>query len=126
MAALQKAVAAELRLDVPPDCVRLLREVEDGGAPIPLDSRKKLAEQGVKEGCSLLVEEILSVPSSPLSPPLKVAEDPLAVPFLEYRGLERNAELSAFARAASTAQPGPLCASSGTRTWRLFDPREPS
>jgi hypothetical protein len=35
---LKKAVLAELRLDAPPDCVSLLREVEGGGAPAPLDS----------------------------------------------------------------------------------------
>jgi hypothetical protein len=58
VAALQKAVAVELKLDVPPDRVRLLREVEDGGTPVLLDSRKKLAEQSIKEGSSVLVEVV--------------------------------------------------------------------
>ena len=58
MAALQEAVAVELKLDVPPDRVRLLREVEDGGTPVLLDSRKKLAEQSIKEGSSVLVEVV--------------------------------------------------------------------
>ena len=35
---LKKAVLAKLRLDAPPDLVHLLREVEGGGAPVPLDS----------------------------------------------------------------------------------------
>lgn len=58
VAALQKAVAVELKLDVPPDRVRLLREVEDGGTPVLLDSRKKLAEQSIKEGSSVLVKVV--------------------------------------------------------------------
>jgi hypothetical protein len=33
---LKRAVIAELQLDAPPDLVRLLREVEGGGAPVPL------------------------------------------------------------------------------------------
>ena len=54
---LKKAIVAELKLDVAPDRVRLLREVE-GGAPVPLDSRKALAAQGMEEGASVLVEVV--------------------------------------------------------------------
>ena len=59
---LKKAVIAELKMDVPPDSVRLLREVEGGGAPVALDSRRALAGQGVLEGSSVLVE-ILGSPT---------------------------------------------------------------
>ena len=52
---LKDAVCAKLKLDAPPDSVSLLREVEGGGAPVPLDSRRALAEQGVHEG-SVLIE----------------------------------------------------------------------
>ncbi len=81
MAALQKAVAVELKLDVPPDCVRLLREVE-GGAPVLLDSRKKLADQRVLEGSSVLVEVMEPVAAAAMAPiatalpmPLTFAEE---------------------------------------------------
>jgi len=56
---LKKAVVAELKLDVAPNRVRLLLEVESG-APVPLDSRRKLATQGVQEGSSVVVEVIAS------------------------------------------------------------------
>ena len=52
---LKKAIVTELKLDATPDRVRLLLEVE-GGAPVPLDSRKALAGQGVLEGASVVVE----------------------------------------------------------------------
>ena len=55
VAALQKAIIVNLKLDMAPNCVRLLREVE-GGAPVLLDSRKKLADQGVFEGSKVVVE----------------------------------------------------------------------
>ena len=64
---LKTAVIAELQLDAPPDCVRLLREVEGGGAPVPLDSRRALAEQGVREGSSVVVE-VLPAASPPVPP----------------------------------------------------------
>jgi hypothetical protein len=53
---LAKAAIAELKLDAAPDSVRLLREVEGGGAPVPLDSLRALAEQGVLAGSSLTIE----------------------------------------------------------------------
>ena len=53
---LAKAVIAELKLDAAPDRMRLLREVEGGGVPVPLDSRMALVEQGVREGTSLTIE----------------------------------------------------------------------
>ena len=59
---LKDAVCAKLKLDAPPDTVRLLRKVAGGGAPVPLDSRRTLAEQGVCAGSSVIVE--------PLHPPL--------------------------------------------------------
>ena len=58
---LKDAVCAKLKLDAPPDCVRLLREVEGGGAPVPLDSLMALAEQGVREGTRVLIE-VLPLP----------------------------------------------------------------
>ena len=56
---LKDAVMAKLKLDAAPNRVRLLLEVE-GHAPIPLDSRKALAGQGVLEGASVVVEVIAS------------------------------------------------------------------
>ena len=73
---LTKAVIAELRLDTAPDRVRLLREVEGGGDPMPLDSRRALAEQGVREGTSVLIE-VLPPPPPPLPPPLHISEEVL-------------------------------------------------
>ncbi len=70
---LKKAVIAELKLDARPDCVRLLREAEGGGAPVLLDSRGKLAAQGVSEGASFVVQV------SP--PPLPYALPPPALPY---------------------------------------------
>ena len=85
VAALKRAVIAELRLDAPPDCLRLLREVKDGGAPVPLDSRKKLADQLVEEGTSVLVEIIApdvaaagAVEAAAMPPPLPPLPPPLA------------------------------------------------
>ena len=49
VAELKRAVIAELKLDLAPHRVRLLREV-DGQDPVPLDSLKKLTEQGLSEG----------------------------------------------------------------------------
>ena len=54
-ALLKGAVMAGLQLDVPPSRVRLRREM-DGGASVRLDSLKKLAEQGVGEGCRVVAE----------------------------------------------------------------------
>ncbi len=68
MAVLKDAVIAKLKLDIAPNRVRLLREVEDGG-PVPLDSRKKLADQSIKEGSSVLVEII-----APDVPPASAGE----------------------------------------------------
>ena len=68
VAALQDAVIAKFKLDIAPDSVRLLREVECG-APVLLDSRKKLADQSIKEGSSVLVEII-----APDVPPASAAE----------------------------------------------------
>ena len=62
VAALKRAVIAKLKLDVPPDCVRLLREVAGGGAPVRLDSRRALAEQGVFEGTSVHTEVLAVAP----------------------------------------------------------------
>ncbi len=64
VAALKKVVMAELKLQAPPGRVRLLREVGGGGAPVPLDSCRGLAEQGVCEGTRVVVE----VARWPLSP----------------------------------------------------------
>ena len=61
---LKKAIIAELKLDAAPHCVRLLREVEGGGAPVPLDSRRALAEQGVLRGSSVVVEVLGHLPAA--------------------------------------------------------------
>ena len=85
VAALQKAIIVELKLDIAPDRVRLLREVE-GGAAVLLDSCEKLADQGVLEGGKVLVE-VIAVPvaaaaaeapiSTALPVPLTFAEESL-------------------------------------------------
>ena len=62
---LKNAIVATLKLDAAPNRVRLLLEVE-GGAPVPLDSRKALAGQGVLEGSSVVVE-MLPLPLHALS-----------------------------------------------------------
>ena len=61
---LKKAIIVELKLDAAPHCVRLLREVAGGGAPVPLDAFRALAEQGMHAGTSVLLELLL-----PLSRP---------------------------------------------------------
>ena len=66
---LKRVVIAELQLGASPSRVLLLREVEGGGAPVLLDSRRALAGQSVLEGCSVLVE-VLPSPPPPLPPPL--------------------------------------------------------
>ena len=63
---LKKAVIAELKLDAAPHCVRLLREAVGGGAPVPLDSRRALAEQEVGEGTSVMIEVLPPTPPRPL------------------------------------------------------------
>jgi len=60
---LKDAVIAKLKLEMAPTSVRLLREVEGGGAPVALDSRRALAGQGVLAGSSVLVEMLLGYPS---------------------------------------------------------------
>ena len=69
---LKDAVCAKLQLGVSSDRVRLLREVEGGGPPIALDSRRGLQEQGVAAGCSVVAEELVAAAASappPLAPP---------------------------------------------------------
>ena len=68
---LKDAVIAKLRLDVAPNRVRLLREVEGGGAPVPLDSRRGLAIQGVREGSCVVIVAV---------PPAAAAAAPAAAP----------------------------------------------
>ena len=65
---LKDAVIVKLKLGVAPNCVRLLCEVEGGGAPVPLDSRRALAGQGVLEGSKVFVE-VLPPPRPPCPPP---------------------------------------------------------
>ena len=69
---LKDAVIAKLKLEMAPTSVRLLREVEGGGAPVALDSRRALAGQGVVAGSSVLVEMLL------LSYPTHAQEQQLA------------------------------------------------
>ena len=85
VAALKDAIIAKLRLSVAPDCVRLLREVEDGGAPVLLDSRKGLAIQGVREGSSLLVVSVPAAEAEPRAlPPLPLISLPPLPPPLVF------------------------------------------
>jgi hypothetical protein len=122
---LKDAIIAKLKLDAPPSRVRLLRETA-GRAPVPLDGLKKLAEQGMEAGTSVLIEVMAPVSQPPLHPLLPPLLSMSGDPLLEYQGLVRNAELTAFAHAVCAAQPGPLCAATGTRLWRLYDPADPS
>ncbi len=55
-ATLKEAVIKGLLLDVSPIRVRLHREVDGSGAPVPLDSLKKLVDQTVGEGCHVVAE----------------------------------------------------------------------
>jgi hypothetical protein len=78
VAVLKDAVIAKLKLDAAPDHVRLLREVEGGGAPVLLVSRRKLAEQSVLEGSCVLVEVMEPAAASSaaaLPAPLTFAEE---------------------------------------------------
>lgn len=128
-AELKDAAIARLQLHVPPNLVRLLREVEGGGPSIALDSRRSLEEQDVKEGCSV-VAEVMEVPAlapPPAQPLLTLEADPQAAPHAAFRGLDRNARLTAFAAAAcAAASPqAAYAASGGTRMWRLHDANHP-
>jgi hypothetical protein len=67
VAGLKKAIIAELQLDTTANRVRLLLEVE-GGHFKPLDARKKLGEEGVKEGSSVTLEELTSQAPPRLAP----------------------------------------------------------
>ena len=81
VAALQKAIIAELKYDIAPDLVRLFREVEGGGAAVLLDSCKKMSDQGMQEGSKVLVEVIspsLTAGNTPVSNAL-----PLPLTFVE-------------------------------------------
>ncbi len=93
---LKKAVIAVLKLDMAPDRMRMLHEVEGGGAPVPLDSRRALAEQGVLEGSSLLVEILPSpaFPPPPALPLLTLDANPAATPYVDYRGALGSGETS--------------------------------
>ena len=124
VAAMKKAIIAELQLDAPPDCVRLLREVEGGGAPVPLDSRRALAEQGVLEGSCVVVELLPSpAPLPPALPLLTLDADPAATPHLEYRGaLGRGGETSTFLalRSHTPLVACPPCAPTPPPSFRPF------
>ena len=65
---LKEAVCAKLKLDAAPNRVRLLLEVEGGGAPVPLDSCEKLTRQGVLEGSKVAVEVLTPETAAPLWP----------------------------------------------------------
>ena len=82
-AALAKAVVTELKLDVAPDRVRLLLEVE-GGVLVPLDSRKALAGQGVLEGASVVVE-VMALLAAVAKTPVIASELPAPLAFVEER-----------------------------------------
>ena len=126
VAALKRAVIVELRLDVAPDCVRLLREVEGGGAPVPLDGRGTLADQRVAAGDCVLVEVTAAPAVAAALPLLTFDATPTALPAVEFAGLKRSALLTQFSLAARAALVGASCAASGTRMWRLPDPVPPA
>ena len=86
VALLKKAILSELKLDAAPQHVRLALEVK-GGAPVPLDSCEKLADQGVLEGSRVVVE----VPTPKAAPSqtgelLFLGDDPTAQPHSKYWG----------------------------------------
>ena len=81
---LKKAIVAELKLDAAPNRARLLLEVE-GGAPVLLDSCKKLAAQGVEDGSKVVVEVLApDVPPSPAPVVLKFREAVKGAPDQEF------------------------------------------
>ena len=74
VAMLKRAVLTELRLDLAPNRVRLLREVE-GARAVPLDSCDTLMNQGIREGSKVLVEVIDVQSAGPaVAPPLSFTE----------------------------------------------------
>ena len=90
VAALKAAIIAQLELDVAPHRVRLLREAAGGAPPVPLDSRKTLAEQSVTEGTTVIVDVIAAhTAAPPASTPLQLltlVDDPSATPIVEFCG----------------------------------------
>ena len=86
VADLKKAIIAELKLSVAPDRVQILGKAM-GGKTAVLDGRKKLCEQGVVEGSSLLVK-VRALEVAPVTPKrLTMGDDPGALPHLEYKGM---------------------------------------
>jgi hypothetical protein len=88
VAELKSAAIAQLELGAAPHRVRLLREVE-GGAPVPLDSRKTLAEESVSEGATVLVDVIaahIAPPASTQPQLLTLNDEPAATPLVEFWG----------------------------------------
>ena len=92
--------------------MRLLLEV--AGAPVPLDSRRALAEQGLREGASVLIE-MLPPPPPPLPPALPYVltqssvltldSNPAASPHVAYVGARRAGQKRT--PQASTPYPSP-------------------
>ena len=72
---LKDAVIAKLKLDAAPNRVRLLREVE-GGAPVPLDSRRGLAIQGVREGSCVVIVAAAPAAGAPVAAPTALQPPP--------------------------------------------------
>lgn len=60
---LKEAIMAKLKVDVSPDRLRVLLEVE-GGLAKPLDGFRKVKEGGVEEGSFLTLEEVV-IPATP-------------------------------------------------------------
>ena len=114
---LKDAVCAKLMLGVAPSSVRLLREAEGGGAPVPLDSCETLALQGVGEGSKVTVE-VMAVPAADPLPLLTLDTEPAASPGVNYRG----AWQLAISTGASSSLRVPL---SPPLRSRLLSPRPP-
>ncbi len=65
VAHLQKAIIAELKLDVAPNRITVFRERDGEATGDALDSRKKLDTVGVSEGASLVVKVVHDAGISP-------------------------------------------------------------
>ena len=105
---LKKAIIAELKLAVTPDRVRLLRKVEGGGAPVLLDSHKLLAEQGVSEGSTVVVEvmrELMATLCSAQATGDASALFTLLLPALHTRALSHTAPPHVLASLGASADP---------------------
>ena len=100
VAALKDAVIAKLRLAAPPHLVRLLLEADGAGQlPVPLDSCRALALQGVAEGCRVVAEAVVAAapPPPPHSAPAAAPAVTLELRLRTPRGTPGRALTQPFA-----------------------------